>query len=155
MELVHFLLLLIDVFLDLDASLLILGGVIQDFLFLLVVLLQLFILGTEVLVDIDQVVDLLVQHIDIGEEVVVLFFSLDEGVLNFEDVGQSGGLLDGREGLVDHLHVSLVVVDQFDLLLVVDDQLGQSVLQHCGSIILDGIDLPCLDATASVQLGIF
>lgn len=155
MELVYLLLLLIDVFLYLDASLLVLRSVIKDFLFLLIVLLQLFILGPEVLVDIDQVINLLIQHIYIGEEIVVLFFSLDEGVLDFEDVGQSGGLLDGCEGLVDNFHVSLVVVDQFDLLLVVHDQFGQSVLQDCCSIVLDGIYFPCFDAAASVQLGVF
>lgn len=139
---------------DLDPSLLILRSIIQDLLFLLVVLLELVVLCPEILVDIDQVIDFLVEDIDIGQEVVILFFSLDEGVLDFEDVGQSGCFFDGGKGLIDDLHVSLVVVNQFHFFLVVDDQLGQPMLQHCCGIVLDGIDLSSLDPASSVQLGI-
>ena len=154
LELIHFLLLLIHVLLDLDPSLLVLGSVIQDLLFLLVVLLELVVLGPEVLVDVDEVVDFLVEDINIGQKVIVLFLALDEGVLDLEDVGQASCFFDGGKGFIDHLHVSLVIVNQFHFFLIIDDELGQSMLQHSCSVVLDGVDLSSLDPASSVQLGV-
>lgn len=96
----------------------------------------------------------MVEDIDICQEVVVLFLSLDEGVLDLEDVGESRCFFDSSEGFIDDLHVSLVVINQFHFFLVVDDQLGQSMLQNCCSIVLDGIDLSSLDPASSIQLRI-
>lgn len=151
LELLDFSLLLLDILLNFDFPLLILRGLVEDPLFLLVVPPQLLVLGPEVLVDIHQVVDLLVEHVHVGEEVVVLLLALDEGVLDLLDIGQSGGLLDGVEGLVDDLHVPLVVVDELHLLLVVHDEFGEPLFEHCGSVVLDGVDFPSLDPAASVQ----
>ena len=155
MELVNFLLFLVDVFLDFDPSLLIFRGIVENFLFFLVVFLELFILGSEVLIDVDQIVDFLVEHIDISEQVVVLLLSFDESVLDLENVGQSCCFFDGGKGLVDNLHVSLVVIDKFHFLLIVDDEFGQSMLQNSSSVILDGIDLSSFDPASSVEFGIF
>ena len=83
-----------------------------------------------------------------------MFFSLDESVLDFLDVGQARRFFDGVEGFVDHFHVPLVVVDQFHFLLVVDYQFSQSLLQHCGRVVLDGIYLSGFDATAAVEPGV-
>lgn len=58
-----------------------------------------------------------------------MLFALDEGVLDFFDVSQASGLLDGIEGLIDDFHVSLVVVNELDFFLVVEDKFGQSVLK--------------------------
>jgi hypothetical protein len=155
LELFNFLLLLVDVFLDLDSPLLVLRGIVEDALFLLIVLLELLILGPQVLVDVHQVVDFLIEHVDVGEQVVVLFFSLDEGVLDLEDVGESGGFLDGGEGLVDDLHVALVVVNQFHFFLIVDDQFGESLFEDCGGVVLDGFDFSGFDSAAAVEFGVF
>lgn len=154
MELINLFLLLIHILLDLDPSLLILRSIIQDLLLLLVVLLELIILCSQVLVDVHEVVNFLVEDVDISQEVVVLFLALDEGVLDLEDVGQAGCFLDGSKCFIDDLHVSLVVVDQLHFFLIVDDQLGQPMLKDCGSIVLDGVDLPGLDPASPVQLRI-
>ena len=53
----------------------------------------------------------MVENVNIGEKVIVLFFSLDEGVLYLMDISESSSFLDGGEGLIDNLHVSLIVVD--------------------------------------------
>ena len=88
----------------------------------------------------------MVEDIHIGEEVVVLLLSLDEGVLDFKDVSEASRFLDGGEGLINDLHVALIVVDQFYLFFVVHDQLGESLLEHGCSVVLDGVDLSRLDA---------
>jgi hypothetical protein len=104
-----------------------------------------------VLVDVHQVIDLLVEDIHIGQQVVVLFFSLDEGVLDFKNVSQSSCFLDGVEGLIDDLHVSLIVVDKFHFFLVVDNQLGQPLFQNASSVVLDGTYLSSFDPAAFVE----
>lgn len=75
-----------------------------------------------------------------------MLLSLDEGVLDFKDVSEASGFFDGGEGLINDLHVALIVVDQFYLFFVVDDQLGESLLEHGCSVVLDGVDLSRLDA---------
>ena len=49
-----------------------------------------------------------------------MLLSLDEGVLDFKDVGEASRFFDGGEGLINDLHVALIVVDQFYLFFVVD-----------------------------------
>ena len=56
-------------------------------MFFLVVFFQLFIFSSKMLIDVHQVVDFLIEDIDIGEQVVVLLLSLDESILNLEDIG--------------------------------------------------------------------
>lgn len=90
---------------------LILRSLIQNPLFLLIILPKLLISNFELLVDIDAVVDLLVQDVDIGEQIVVLLFSLDKGVLDFDDVGQSSGFFDSIKGLINNLHISLITIN--------------------------------------------
>jgi hypothetical protein len=58
-----------------------------------------------------------------------LLLTLDEGVLDFLDVSQTGGFLDGVEGFINYFHVSLVVVDEFDFFLVVEDEFSESVFK--------------------------
>lgn len=128
LELVDFLLLLVNVLLYLYPTLFVLGSLVEYSLFFLVVFFELFILGSKVRVDIDEVVDFLVEYIDVGEQIIVLFFSFDEGVLYFLDVGEAGGFFDGVEGLVNDLHIPLIIVDQFHFLFVVHDQFGQALL---------------------------
>jgi hypothetical protein len=82
LELIDFSFLLVDVLLDLDSPLLIFRRLIQNPLFLLIIFLQLLILSPEVLVDIDKIIDFLVEDIHICQQIIVLFFSFDEGVLN-------------------------------------------------------------------------
>ena len=53
----------------------------------MVFLLLLYDFGFEILVGIFEIVNLLIEDVDKGEESVVLLFGLDEGVLNFLDVG--------------------------------------------------------------------
>ena len=103
---------------------------------------------------IDKIVDFLVEYINIGEKVVVLLLSFDEGVLDLQNVGQSGGFLDGVEGLVNDLHISLVVINEFDFFLVVDDKFGESLLEDAGSIVLDGTNFSSFDSAAFVESGI-
>jgi len=155
LELVNFFLFLIDVLLDFYPSLLIFGSVIEDLLFLLIVFLQLLILGSQVLIDVDQIVDFLIEHIDVGQQVVVLFLTFDESVLDLVYIGQSCRLFDGGKSFIDDFHVSLIVINKFDFLLIVDDKFGQSMLQDSSSVILYGIDLSSFDPASPVEFGIF
>lgn len=77
----------------------------------------------QVFVAIDEVVDVLVEHIHVRQQSVVLLLALDKGVLDFVDVADSRRLLDLAEGFIDDLHVALVAVYQLDLFLIVVDQL--------------------------------
>ena len=154
MELVNFFLFLIDVFLDFDPSLLIFGSVIEDLLFLLIVFLQLFILGSQILIDVDQIIDFLIEHIDISQQVIVLFLTFDESVLDLENICQSCSFFDGGKCLIDDFHISLIVINKFHFLLIVDDEFGQSMLQDSSSVILYGIDLSSFDPASPVEFGI-
>jgi len=151
LEVVNFFFLLVNVLLNLYFSLFIFRSLIKNSLLFLIVFLELLVLGSEMLVDVDQVVDFLVEDINIGEKVVVLFLTLDEGVLDLENVGQSCGFFDGIESLVNDFHVSLIIVDKFHFFLVVDDQLGQSLLQNASSIVLNSTDFTSFDSAASVE----
>ena len=107
------------------------------------------------MIDVDQIIDFLVEDINVSEQVVVLLLTLDEGVLNLENIGQSGGFFDGGKGLIDNLHISLIVIDKFDFLFIVDNEFGQSMFQDSSSVILDGIDFSSFDPASSVEFGIF
>lgn len=155
LELVDLLLLLVDVLLYLYPAFFVLGSLVEYSLFFLVVLFELIVFGSEVGVDVDEVVDFLVEYIDVGEQIIVLFFSFDEGVLYFLDVGEAGGFLDGIEGLVNDLHVPLIIVDQFHFLFVVHYQFGQALLQDGSSVVLDSVDFSCFDSAAPVESGVF
>lgn len=155
LELINLLLFLIHVLLDLDPSLLILRGIIEDLLLLFIILLELLILSPQVLVYINKVIDFLVENVHVGEQIVVLLFSLDESILDLQDISQTGSFLDRSEGFVNDLHVSLVVINQFHFLFVVNNKLGQSMLEYGSRIVLDGIDFSSLDPAAPIQLRIF
>lgn len=118
----HFLLFLVHVFLYLDSAFFVLWGLVEDALLFKVVLLELFVLGTEMLIDVDQVVDLLIEDINIGQEIIVLFLALDESVLNFLNVSESSRFFDCVKSLVDDLHIPLIVVNQLNLFLIIDDE---------------------------------
>ena len=72
------------------------------------------------LVDIDQIVNLLVKNINVGQKIVVLLLTFDECVLNLKNICKSGCFFNSVEGLIDNFHVSLVIINQFDFLFVVD-----------------------------------
>ena len=87
LEFINFSFLLVDIFLDFDSSFFIFRSLVENSLFFLVVFFQLFIFSSKMLIDVHQVVDFLIEDIDIGEQVVVLLLSLDESILNLEDIG--------------------------------------------------------------------
>jgi hypothetical protein len=108
----------------LDPPLLILRSIVKDSLLLLVVLLKLLVLGSKILIDINKVINLLIQDIHISEQVIVLFLTFDEGVLDFKDVGKARCLFNSGECFVDNFHIPLIVINKFDFFLVVNDQLS-------------------------------
>ena len=120
-------------------------------MFFLVVFFQLFVFSSKMLIDIYQIVDFLVEDIHIGEQVVVLLLSLDESVLNFEDIGETSCLFDGVEGFINYFHVSLIVVNKFYFFFIVDYQLGESLLQDSCCIVLDCTNLSCFDSAPLVE----
>ena len=126
----------------------------EDPLLLPILHFQFGIFFSQCFIDVLQIINLLVEDIHIGEEVVVLFFALDEGVLNFLDVGEPSRFFDGGEGLINNFHVPLIGVNKFDFFLVIDDEFGQSLAKEGGSVILDGGNLSCFDATALEEFGI-
>ena len=78
----------------------------------------------------------MIENIHIGEKIVVLFLALDEGALDFFDVGETCGFLDGVEGFVNNLHVPLIVINEFNFLFIIYNKFSESLLQDGGSIVL-------------------
>ncbi len=130
LELLHLLLLRVNVLLNLDLPLFFVRSPAQNLLFFLIFLFKGLIFEPECLIVVNEGINFLVENIDISEQVVVLFLTLNKSVLDLLDVSQASGLLDCVERLVNYLHVALVVVDKFHFFLVVQDQFGQPVLQH-------------------------
>lgn len=151
LEFINFSFLLVDIFLDFDSSFFIFRSLVENSLFFLVVFFQLFIFSSKMLIDVDQVVNFLIEDIHIGEQVVVLLLSLDESVLNFEDIGETSCLFDGVEGFINYFHVSLIVVNKFYFFFIVDYQLGESLLQDSCCIVLDCTNLSCFDSAPLVE----
>jgi hypothetical protein len=63
----------------------------------------------------------LIEDIDVCKKIIVLLLALNESVLDFQDICESCGFFDGCKGLVNNLHISLIVIDEFHLLLIVND----------------------------------
>ena len=120
------------------------------FLFLLILFFQGFVFQSQGFIIVDESIDFLIEDVNVSEEIVVLLLSFDEGILDLLDVGQSSGFFDGVEGLIDHFHVTLVVVNQFDFFLVVEDKFGESVFEDRSCIVLNGLNLSGFDSAASV-----
>lgn len=133
---------------------LIFRSLVQNPLFLKVIFPELLISEFKLLVDIDAVVDLLVQDVNIGEQIVVLLFSLDKRVLDLNDIGQSSGFFDSIKGLINNLHISLITINEFDFLFVVNDVFGQPLSQHGCSVVLYRIYLSCFYSASSIKFGI-
>lgn len=83
-----------------------------------------------------------------------MLFALDEGVLDLLDIGEPSCLLDGIKRLVNHLHIPLIVVNQFNLLLIIQYQLRQPILQHRRRVILNRHHLSRFNSTSSIQFRI-
>lgn len=88
----------------------------------------------ELLVLVVELVDLLGEDVHIVVEGVVLLLALNEGVRDLLYVVDTRGLLDLSEGVLDHLHVLGVLVDEAHLLLVVGDDLLDPQLEQRGSV---------------------
>lgn len=80
------------------------------------------------LVALFKLVILGVEHINIVLKTIILLFSLDESGDNLLDVGDTGGLLDLVESVLDDLHVSEILVHKLSLLFVGLDNLIESPL---------------------------
>jgi len=73
-----------------------------------------------------------VQNVHVVEERNVLFLSLDEGGDDFVDGGNTSGLLDLLEGVLNDFHVTSVHIHQVLLfLIVVDDFIETNFEQDC------------------------
>lgn len=79
-------------------------------------------------------VDFRVEHVNVVEKRDVLLLSLDEGGDDLINGGDSCGLLDLLEGILDDLDVSGVHVHQVLLLLVVVDDLVETDLEKNGGV---------------------
>jgi len=155
LEVFYFLFLVIDIFLNLDFSLLIFRSFIKYSLFFLIIFLELLILSSELLIDINKIVDFLVQYINVSQQVIVLLFSFDKSVLNLNNICKSSCFFYRIKGFINNLHVSLIVINELDFFFVVDNQFSQPLLQNCSSIILYCIDFSSFDSASSIQLRIF
>ena len=140
---------------DFILPLFILRSLVENPLLLLVVFLELLVFSSKLLVHINQIVDFLVEYVNVGEQVIVLFLSLDEGVLDLDDVSETCGFFDCIEGLIYDFHIPLIVINQFHFLLVVYYEFCQSLLQNSCSIVLDSADLSRFNSASPVELGIF
>jgi len=97
----------------------------------------------------------LIEYVNIGEQVVVLFLSFDESVLDLDDVSETRSFLYCIEGFIYDFHIPLIVVNKFHFLLIVNYKLSQSLFQNSCSIVLDGTDLSCFYSASSVEFRIF
>lgn len=86
LELINLSFLLVNIFLYLDSSLLIFRSLIKNSLLFLIVFFELLILSSEMMININQVVNFLIENINICKKIIILFFSLDKSVLNLQDV---------------------------------------------------------------------
>jgi hypothetical protein len=97
----------------------------------------------------------LVEYVDIGEQVIVLFLPFDEGVLYLDNISETCGFFDCVEGLINDFHISLIVINKFHFLLVVHYKFSESLLENSCSIILDSVDFSGFNPASSVEFGIF
>ena len=107
------------------------------------------------LIDIYQIVNLLIENIYVGQQIVVLFFTFDKSILDLDDVSETCGFLYRVKGFINNFHISLVIINEFDFFFVIYDEFSQSLLQNSSRIVLDGADLSCFNSASSIKLGIF
>lgn len=155
MEILNFLFLLSRVIADLILPPFVLRSLVQNALFLKIILLELLVFGPQIVVNINAIVDLLVEDINIGEQIIVLLFSLDKSVLDLDNIGQPSGFFDSIKGLINNLHISLITINQLDFLLVIEYEFGQPLLEGSCRVVLHSTCLPDFDPAPSVEFGIF
>jgi hypothetical protein len=77
-----------------------------------------------------ELIELCIEHINVILKTVVLLFSFDESCNDFLNVGDSGGLLDLVESILNDFNVSQVLVHELSLFFVGLDNLIQSSLSN-------------------------
>ncbi len=107
------------------------------------------------LIHIYQIVDFLVEHVYVGKQIVVLFFTFNESILYLNDISKTCGFFYCVKGFIDDFHISLVIINQFHFLFVIYYKFSQSLFQDGSCIILDCVDLSCLNSASSVEFRIF
>ena len=127
MEFINLFLLLVNVFLNFNSSFFILWSFIQNSLLLLIVFFKLIILSAKILIDINKVINLLIEHINIGEKIIILLFSLNECILDLLNICETCCLFDSIESFINNLHVSLIVIDEFNFFLIIYNKFSQSI----------------------------
>ena len=81
-------------------------------------LLDLLNLVVDVLGALLELIELSVEHVNVVLKTIVLLLSLDEGRHDLLNIGDTGGLLDLVESILDDLHISEILVHELPLLLV-------------------------------------
>lgn len=107
------------------------------------------------MIDIDQIVDFLVEYVYIGKQIVVLFLTFNESILDLNDVSETCGFLYCTKGFIDDFHVSLVIINKFDFFFVIYYKLSKSLFQNSSRIVLDGINFSCFNSASFIEFGIF
>ena len=121
LEIINFFFLHIDILLDFLPFFLIVWGSCQESLLFSVLYFQIFIFQAQSFICVCDGINFLVQDIYISQEVVILFLSLNKSILDFFNVCQPCCLFDCVECLIDNFHVSLIIVNEFHLLFVVNN----------------------------------
>lgn len=80
-------------------------------------------------VEVLQLIRLISQLVDVVEERVVLFLSLDERGDDFVDCCDASRLLDLLKSILDDFHIPQVLIHKSLLLSVSGDNLGETQLQ--------------------------
>jgi hypothetical protein len=60
---------------------------------------------------VDQIINVLVEHIDIRQQSVVLFLTFDKSILDLFNFADACSFHNGGERLINDLHILLITID--------------------------------------------
>jgi len=120
----------------------------------LIVFFKLVILSTKILIYINKIIDLLIKYINIGKKVIILLFSFNKCILDLLNIGETCSLFNSIKSFIDNFHISLIVINKFNLFFIIDNKFSQTIFKYCRSIILNNINLSSFDSATSIEFWI-
>lgn len=120
----------------------------------MIVFFKLVILSTKILIYINKIIDLLIKYINIGKKVIILLFSFNKCILDLLNIGETCSLFNSIKSFIDNFHISLIVINKFNLFFIIDNKFSQTIFKYCRSIILNNINLSSFDSATSIEFWI-
>lgn len=120
----------------------------------MIVFFKLVILSTKILIYINKIINLLIKYINIGKKVIILLFSFNKCILDLLNIGETCSLFNSIKSFIDNFHISLIVINKFNLFFIIDNKFSQTIFKYCRSIILNNINLSSFDSATSIEFWI-